>query len=296
MEVPAPTPGPGQVLIEVLATSVNPGDLNTREGANDFEVIFPMAFGREAAGTVVAVGEGVTGVEPGEVVFGSSASGCGSFGEQALLDAPSVTPVPAGLDTRHAACIPVAYGTAFDALDQLGLTDGATLAVLGAGGGVGTAVTSPAVARGINVVGVASEGKRELVTSLGGRHVSSGEGWVERVTEVVAAPAAVFDLVGGDRLREAAILSDRLVSVADKPLVTRLGGTDVTRRRTRAVYGRVADLLASGQAKVTVGEVFPFDRAAEAVAVVEEGHAAGKVIVTVSGCVPAPRRSSATGG
>lgn len=282
LEVPAPIPGPGQVLVRVLATSVNPGDLNTREGTNQFEVNFPMAFGREAAGTVVSVGEGVSGIVPGEVVFGSAASGYGSFGEQVLLDAPSVTPVPAGLDARHAACIPVAYGTAFDALDQLGLAEGETLVVLGAGGGVGTAITPLAVARGIHVVGVASAGKRDLVTSLGARHVVSGEGWVERVRKVVEKPAALFDLVGGQPLREAAALTGRLISVADKPLANELGGSDVTRRRTRAVYGRVADLLASGQARVTVGEVFPFDDAAEAVAVVEDGHAVGKVIVTLT--------------
>lgn len=282
LEVPAPNPGPGQVLVDVIATSVNPGDLNTREGTNQFEVNFPMAFGREAAGTVVSVGEDVSGIVPGEVVFGSSAPGYGSFSEQALLDAPSVTPVPAGLDARHAACIPVAYGTAFDALDQLGLVEGQTLVILGAGGGVGTAITPLAVARGINVVGVASAGKRDLVTSLGGRHVASGAGWVDRVRDIVDKPAALFDLVGGEALREAAALTDRLISVADKPLVNELGGSDVTRRRTRAVYTQVADLLATGEAGVTVGEVFPFRDAAEAVAVVEEGHAVGKVIVTLT--------------
>lgn len=282
LDVPAPVPGAGQVLIDVHATSVNPGDLNTREGTNEFEVAFPMAFGREAAGTVAAVGEGVTGVEPGETVFGSSASGHGSFGEQALLDAPSVTPVPAGLDVRHAACIPVAYGTAFDALDELGLAEGGTLVVLGAGGGVGTAVTTLAVARGLDVVGVASAGKHDLVGSLGGRHVVSGEGWVRRVRQAAPEPAAVFDLVGGVALREAASLGCRLMSVADRPLVAELGGTGVTRRRTRAVYSRVADLLADGRATVTVGTVLPFARAAEAVAVVEEGHATGKVAVTLT--------------
>lgn len=274
-------PGPGEVLIRVEATSVNPGDLNTREGTNDFVVSFPMAFGREASGEVIAVGEGVTGVHLGEAVFGSAASGQGSFGEYALLDAPSTTPVPAGLPAHHAACIPVAYGTAFDALDQLGLAAGERLVVLGAGGGVGTAMTSLAIARGLEVIGVASAGKRELVESLGGQHISSGEGWVERVKDGTGQPAALFDLVGGPTLQESAQLSDRLVSVADKPLVGELGGSEVTRRRTRAVFGEVAELLASGQAKVTVGEVFAFEQAREAVAEVEQGHAIGKIAVTL---------------
>lgn len=281
LQVPALTPGPGEVLVDVQATSVNPGDLNTREGTNDFEVVFPMAFGREAAGTVVAVGEGVAGIESGQLVFGSSASGHGSFGEQALLDAASVTPVPEGLDVQHAACIPVAYGTALDLIDMLDLQAGQQFVVLGAGGGVGTAVTSLATARGIEVIGVASAGKKELVEALGGRHVESGPGWVDRVRAVAGHPVALFDLVGGDVLREGAELTDRLVSVADKPTVKELGGTDVPRRRTREVFAEVARLLASGRAKVTVSDVRPLSDAAAAVAVVEDGHATGKVVVTV---------------
>jgi len=260
LEVPAPTPGPGQVLIDVLATAVNPGDLNTREGTNGWEVRFPMAFGREAAGRVVGTGE---------LVFGSAASGHGTFGEQALLDAASVTPVPEGMDVRHAACLPVAWGTAFDALDMLDLPAGARLLVLGAGGGVGTAITTLGVQRGLEVIGVASEAKRELVESLGARYVAKGRWSGER-------PAAVFDLVGGDTLREAAGLGARLVSVADKPLVEKLGGSAVPRRRTREVFEQVAR-----QARVHVSAYYPLERAAEAVAAVEDGHATGKVVVTL---------------
>lgn len=260
LDVPAPTPGPGQVLIDVLATAVNPGDLNTREGTNRWEVNFPMAFGREAAGRVVGTGE---------LVFGSAASGHGTFGEQALLDAASVTPVPEGMDVRHAACLPVAWGTAQDALDMLDLPVGARLLVVGAGGGVGTAITTLAVARGIEVTGVASEGKRELVESLGARHLPKGR-WPEQ------RPDAVFDLVGGDTLREAAGLGAPLVSVADYGLVEKLGGRNVPRRRTREVFAEVAR-----HARVIVREEFPLERAAEAVALVEDGHATGKVVVTV---------------
>lgn len=165
LDVPAPTPGPGQVLIDVLATAVNPGDLNTREGTNGWEVNFPMAFGREAAGRVVGTGE--------------------------------------------------------------------------------------------------------LVESLGARHLPKGR-WPEQ------RPDAVFDLVGGDTLREAAGLGAPLVSVADYGLVEKLGGRNVPRRRTREVFAEVAR-----HARVIVGEEFPLERAAEAVALVEDGHATGKVVVTV---------------
>lgn len=94
-------------------------------------------------------------------------------------------------------------------------------------------------------------------------------------------PVALFDLVGGPTLQEGAQVSDRLVSVADKPLVRELGGSDVTRRRTRTVFGEVAGLLASGRVTVTLGKVFPFNQAHEAVAEVETGHAVGKIAVTL---------------
>lgn len=283
LDVPEPVAGPGQVLIEMLATSVNPGDLNTREGGNTFEVNFPMAMGREAAGRVLAVGEGVDHVAPGDEVFGSAASGHGTFGEQVLLDATSTTPVPDGLDVVDAACIPVAYATAHDVLDHLNLGRGQTLVVIGAGGGVGTAITSLARARGVEVVGVASAGKRDVVTRLGGTPIESGEGWVGRVRASVDQPAALFDLVGGEVLAEGAGLVEdpvKIISVADPQQAGELGGSGIERRRTREIYGQVAELLAEGKAEVTISRILPLADAAEAVAAVEDGHAEGKVAVT----------------
>ncbi len=283
MDVPEPVAGPGQVLIEMLATSVNPGDLSTREGRNTFEVIFPMAMGREAAGRVLALGEGVDHVAEGGLVFGSAASGHGSFGEQVLLDAASTTPIPDGLDVISATCIPVAYATAYDVLDHLGLARGQTMVVIGAGGGVGTAITPLARARGIQVVGVASARKHDLVTRLGAIHVESGAGWVDRVRAVVGKPDALFDLVGGEVLAEGAELihdPDALISVADPGQAGELGGSGIERRRTRQIYGQVARILAEGQAEVTIGRVLPFTDAEHAVAIVEDGHAEGKIALT----------------
>lgn len=284
MEVPEPTPGPGEILIETVATSVNPGDLGTREGTSSFTVKFPMAMGREAAGRVRSLGDGVTHVSPGELVFGSAAAGSGTFGELALLDAAATAPVPHGLDVVAAACVPVAYGTAYDILDQLGLERGQTAVLIGAGGGVGTAVCSLARARGSGIVGVASAGKRETVTRLGGTHVESGQGWVQRVREAVERPDALIDMVGGEVLdagRPLVPAANRIISIADPQRTGAAGGGGVTRRRTRNVYGRVAALLAEDAAEVTISRVFPLRDAAAAVAAVESGHAEGKVAVTV---------------
>ena len=286
LDVPEPTAGAGEILIEVQATSVNPGDLATRNGANAMPVTFPMAMGREAAGRVLALGAGVQGFDVGDVVFGSSATGHGAFGERALLNASASALVPTNLSVIDAACIPVAYATAHDVLDHFELGRGDSIAVIGAGGGVGLAITSLGRARGVRVIGVSSESKREIVEKLGGEHVVSGEGFADRVREIVDKPGALLDLVGGETLDEAAALvgGHRLISVADPERAQHFGGSGIERRRTTEIYGEVAQILADGEAEVVIGRVFPFEQAAEAVAVVEDGHSKGKVVIT--GTVP----------
>lgn len=303
LTVPAPHPAPGDVLIDVIATSVNPGDIKVRLGARQgaFPVDFPMAMGREAAGRVVqapTVGPG-SDLMPGMLVFGSAAAGTGTFAEQALLTATSATPAPTGLDPAVAASIPVAVGTAADALGQLGVTSGSTLLVVGAGGGVGSSALSLARARGAVPIGVASASKRGIVEAQGGVFVESGPGWVARVTEVLSADGgaalgrgrvdAVFDLVGGEVLTDAAqLLSDNrgsaaantgLISVAEPQRAAELGGAGAQRRRTREVFAQIAAELASGAASVVIGERCEFAQAPSAVAAVETGHVGGKVVI-----------------
>jgi len=209
VEVPAPTPGPGEVLIDLRAAGVNPADIKVRAGSRQgvVEVRFPMAMGREAAGVVLAVGEGVTEFHPGHEVFGATAAGTGGLAERVLLDASATARRPVSLAWEQAACIPVSAGTAFDALHDLRLVPGQVLLVLGAGGGVGTSVIPVAVARGLRVIGVASAAKKGLVEALGAEHVESGDGWVERVRSVAPDGVdALLDMVGGDVLRSGAVL------------------------------------------------------------------------------------------
>jgi len=285
VEVPAPTPGPGEVLIDLRAAGVNPADIKVRAGSRQgvVEVRFPMAMGREAAGVVLAVGEGVTEFHPGHEVFGATAAGTGGLAERVLLDASATARRPVSLAWEQAACIPVSAGTAFDALHDLRLVPGQVLLVLGAGGGVGTSVIPVAVARGLRVIGVASAAKKGLVEALGAEHVESGDGWVERVRSVAPDGVdALLDMVGGDVLRSGAVLLPGArgpVSIAAPTLAAELGGGGVTRRRTTQVFGQVAEFASSGVLDIQVSAVFPLSRAAEAVAVVESGHATGKVVV-----------------
>lgn len=274
---PASVPD-GHVLISTTASSVNPADIKVRSGARRgrFPVHFPMAMGREASGTVLSA-DPVTGLEHGMTVFGSTATGTGAFAGRVLLDAVGATPLPEGVTPEEAACIPVAAGTAWDILNELrrdGLSTGGRVLVLGAGGGVGHCVVQLARAMDLRVTGVAGEDKRRFVEGLGATHVSSSGNWAVEVRD--AGPVdAVVDLVGGGVLVEALTPTSGPVRSTADPAV----GGGVTRRRSRAVFGELAGLVADGTFAPRITAVLPFDRAADAVARVESGHAKGKTVL-----------------
>lgn len=286
LEVPTPAPGPGQLLIELRAAGVNPADIKVRGGqrTGSVEVRLPMAMGREAAGTVLALGAGVTGFAVGDEVFGATAAGTGAFAEQVLLDAAATALRPAGVTPEQAASIPVSFATAYDALDQWDLPEASTVLVVGAGGGVGTSLCTLARARGLRAIGVASSDKHDLVEGLGAVHVLSGPHWVDRVRAIAPDGVdALLDLVGGVVLEESVVLlapGRSPTSIAAPDAAAAHGGGGVTRRRTSAVFAEIAELVAAGTATPIVTAAYPLDRAAEAVAAVEAGHAAGNVVVT----------------
>ncbi|WP_367325226.1 NADP-dependent oxidoreductase [Streptomyces sp. HUAS ZL42] len=288
-DVERPRPGRGQLLVAVRAAGVNPVDWKQRTGyhrpGETGERALPAVLGNEVAGVVEDVGDGVEGFAVGDEVFGNTAAG--GYTELALLPAGVTAHKPAALSFSDAATLPVAAATAYDGIRRLDLPTGATLLVTGAGGGVGVAVVQIARALGLRVVGVASEGKKDFVESLGAAHVPSGAGWAERVRP--AAPDGidgVYDLVGGDVLTEAAdLLTDRtkLITAAAPPQeAEKLGGARVARARTAAVLEAVADLVLKGRLDPQVTRTFPLDRAGEAPRTVEDGHPRGKVVIEVA--------------
>lgn len=282
LDVPVPTPGPGELLVRVRAAGVNPGDWRLRNG--EYGTAGPAVLGREVAGTVVATGEGVTGVGHGDEVFGGCPGMVGGWAEQALVTASFAAHRPAAVSPHDAAVLPVAAGTAFDALDALALPAGATLLVNGAGGGVGIPTVQLARTRGLRVIGTAGAAKQDLLAALGAVPVTGGDGVADRVRAVAPEGVdGVFDLVGGHALRAVAPLTDpaRLFSVADKPLVAELGGRDVPRDRSTRVLEALVRLVAGGELDPWVRTVLPFDRAGEALAQVESGHTLGKVVLAM---------------
>ncbi|MFJ9895667.1 NADP-dependent oxidoreductase [Streptomyces sp. NPDC091280] len=289
VEADRPGPGPGEVLVAVRAAGVNPVDWKQRTGyrrpGESDTRTFPAVFGNEVSGVVEEIGAGVDGIAVGDAVFGNTVAG--GYAEYALLPVTVTAHKPAGLSFPDAAALPVAAATAYDGVRQLDLPAGATLLVTGAGGGVGSAAVQIARALGLRAVGVASEGKKDFVESLGALHVPSGPDLAARVRAAVPDGVdGVYDLIGGDVLAEAATLLDdpaKLITAgAPAPEVEKLGGARVERARNSAVLDEVARLVVSGRLDPHVTRTFPLEQAGEALRTVEDGHARGKIVIEVT--------------
>jgi NADPH:quinone reductase-like Zn-dependent oxidoreductase len=286
---PDPAPGSGEVLIRVDVAGVNPLDHLLRAGVVpglDGGRPFPRVLGMEAAGTVLALGEDVDGLEVGDAVFGFALTGGGTYAETTVLSATNTARIPAGLSATVAATLPVAGTTAVDALDQLGLPAGATILVNGVGGGVGLAVARLAVARGLRVLGTGSSAKREQAEAIGVRFVDYTAEDVVAMTRGLVPDGVdgIVDLVGGTSLRMVASLAREprnVIAVGDQS-VSELGGRFVERRLDRENLARSARLALDGVLAPVVSAVHPLSDAPAALAAVENGHASGKVVIKVT--------------
>jgi NADPH:quinone reductase len=280
---PDPVPAAGEVLVRVTAAGVNPLDHKLRSGIAPHvfgDRPFPHAFGAEAAGVVLATGPGVEDLAVGDEVFGIAVLGAGTYATTTLLVASSTARLPEGLSDDWAATIPVAATSAIDAVDQLDLPEGATVLVIGVGGGVGLATAQVARDRGLHVVGTGSAAKRQQAEALGVTFLDYADADVlARIRD--HAPDGLVDLVGGEALRAAApLIGDpaKLVSVTD-PAVADLGGEMVRRHGDRAALERAATLMVEGRLDPHVVATYPLSRAAEALALVEGGHTLGKLVL-----------------
>ncbi|WP_395293376.1 NADP-dependent oxidoreductase [Kitasatospora hibisci] len=283
LDRPVLEPGPGRLGIAVRVAGVNPVDWKIRRGLLGRNRELPAVFGQEASGVVERIGPGVTGFTPGDEVFGVAATG--AFAEQTLLRADMSAVKPRGIGFAEAATLSVAAATADDGVRDVGVGSGETLLILGIAGGVGSAAAQIARSRGIRVLGTASDANRAHVESLGSVQVRYGDGVAERIR--AAAPDGVdgiLDLVGGEALRAAAVtLADRskLVSTADPDTAAELGGRYITRSTTPATLAALADLVAAGELDPHITGRYPLAHAAEAMALVESGHARGKLILEI---------------
>jgi NADPH:quinone reductase-like Zn-dependent oxidoreductase len=284
-QAPDPHPGPGEIRIRVTAASVNPVDWKVRSGAvrEVLPVELPAVPGRDAAGVVDEIGEGVRGVDVGDRVFGLGGL-TGATAEFAVLSAWARTP-----DTwseEEAAAAALGAVTAMGGLNALGPLKGRTVLIEGAAGGVGSAAVEIAVAWGATVIGTAGERNHEFLTSLGAVPTTYGAGLAERVAPLApdgvdvvldtAASGSLADLVtlvGGDPAR--------VSTVADHANAPRLGVPVANAENDPALLAEAAELGRRGQFTPRVERTYPLERIAEAHAHSERGHTRGKIVVLV---------------
>ncbi|MDD7939829.1 NAD(P)-dependent alcohol dehydrogenase [Actinomycetospora lutea] len=304
-EIDQPTAGDGEVLVRVHAAGVSRGDVHLMTGEPylvrllGFGVRRPKnpVLGQDVAGDVVAVGPNVTRFGVGDEVFGIAR---GSFAEYAVAREDKLAHKPKRLSFEHAAAMPISGLTALRALDASGVTDGQSVLVLGASGGVGTYAVQLAVAAGATVTGVASTPKLALVRDLGATEVidytqediTDGSRRFDVILDIggvtpinrlrrALAPTGTLAIVGGEngakwspgmgRQLHATLLnpfvSQRLVMVTNKE---HFSGLD-----------RLAAFVDDGAVASAMDRSFALGDAPEAVERLAAGRVMGKVVITV---------------
>lgn len=279
-DIAMPQPGAGEVRIKVAVASANLIDVKLRRGDLPFPQQFPVTPGMDGAGTVDALGAGVTDLSVGDEVFGA---GRGTYAEYAILTAAQRKPDT--VDDQRAAAIATPGEAAFRALTHLAVHAGQTVLIHGAAGGVGAIAVQLAVKQGITVIGTVSETDFDYVRDLGAIPVAYGPGWVQRAR--AAAPArvdAVLDTAGANVLPESIELTgsaDHVVTLADfraEELGVRFTGSDPADRRYDA-YPILADLLARGELDVRIGRTYRLDQVREMHEALERGGTPGKLLL-----------------
>ncbi|MGW7366599.1 NADP-dependent oxidoreductase [Streptomyces sp. NPDC054841] len=289
-ELPEPKVGPDSVLVKVRAAAVNPVDWKLREGYLDavLDAVFPVIPGWDVSGVVVQPGASVPEFAVGDEVMGyvrEDFLSRGTFAEYVAAPVRTLARKPRNLSFEEAAGMPLAGLTAYQVLTQaLGVRQGDTLLVHAAAGGVGSMAVQLARHFGARVIGTASEPSHEHVRDLGAEPVTYGEGLTERVRALAPEGVdAVFDTIGGETLTVSAELlakGGRLASISDAA-VTTLGGRYVFVRPNTADLYRLSELAEEEVISVHVARSFPLEKAADAHRLSQEGHARGKIVVTV---------------
>src|SRR6266571_3291178 len=280
--VPLREPGEGQIRIKVKAAGISPTDLVLRAGYLKAIPLPPHAvLGFEAAGTVDAVGPGVTGTSIGDGVT-ALLLGLGGYAEYAL--ASIWTRKPDTVSWIDAAALPSSAEAAVGVLRQLNVKSGETLLLFGGGGSVGIIATQLAVARGIKVISAVGEQDETLARELGATPVRYGAGVADRV-RALGAVDAVFDAAGKGVLADAIALAGgprRVITLAD-PAAADFGVTfsQYTTDRAPGALDETIALLAAGRLRLRAHTSMPMPQAAEAHRQLESGTVHERIILTL---------------
>jgi NADPH:quinone reductase-like Zn-dependent oxidoreductase len=287
-DVPRPVPTAGEVLIEVKAAGINPGEAMIRRGAlhDRWPANFPSGQGSDLAGLVAEVGEGVDGFAVGDEVLGFTENRA-SQAQFVAVPAGQLTAKPPDVPWEVAGGLYVAGTTAYAAVRAVALQPGDTVAVAGAAGGVGAVAIQLAKRAGAIVLGIAGPANDDWLTGHGVIAVNYGDGLAERLRK--AAPDgqvdAFLDFFGGGYVELAVtklgIDPQRVDTTIDFPAIEQFGvrGEGNADAADAGVLAELAGLIAAGELELPVAEVFPLDQVKEAFRTLEQRHTRGKIVL-----------------
>lgn len=286
VDVEEPTPGNDQVVVEVVSSGINPGEIAIREGLlhEQWPATFPSGQGSDLAGRVSAVGAGVTTVSVGDEVIGFTDHRAAQA-DYVVVPADQVTPKPAAVDWDQAGALFVVGATAYAAVRAVAPQPGETVMVSGAAGGVGSLTVQLVRRTGARVIGIAGEANHAWLQSLDVQPVTYGNGLADRLR--AAAPDGIDALIDtfGDGYVELAIdlgiAPERIDTIIDYAAAGRFGvKTEASAEASDAsVLAELAELIAAGELTVPIAARYPLEQIREAYTELAKRHTRGKIVI-----------------
>ena len=285
VDVPRPVPGPGHVLVAVKSAGINPGEAKIRDGLLHarWPATFPSGEGSDLAGVVAETGPGVAGVSVGDEVIGFTNQRA-SHAEYVVVEQENLTARPAGVPWEVAGALFVAGATAYAAVRAVVLTEGDTVVVSGAAGGVGSIAVQLARRAGATVIGLASQANHDWLAGHGVIPVAYGDGVADRIRSAAGKVNAFIDTFGADYVQlaiELGVEPSRIDTIVRFDAVAEYGvkAEGSAAGSSAAVLAELAELIAAGQLEVPIAATFPLDRVQDAYRRLESGHIRGKIVL-----------------
>jgi NADPH:quinone reductase len=285
-DVEVPTPPAGEVVVEVRAAGINPGEASIRSGALDaiFPATFPSGEGSDLAGVVSAIGDRVTEFAVGDDVLGWSWNRS-SHAEYVAVPVTQLIPKPPELSWEVAGSLYVVGCTAYAAVRAVDVRTGDTVAVSAAAGGVGSVVVQLLRTKDATVLGIASPANHDWLSAHGVIPVSYGDGMAERLRATAPDGIDAFiDLFGPQYLQLAVDLGvapDRIETIISRDKARELGTKNEGSgdASTTDVLSEMAGLVARGQIEIPIAATYPLEKVRDAFAQLEERHTHGKIVL-----------------
>jgi NADPH:quinone reductase-like Zn-dependent oxidoreductase len=299
MNLPTPQPGPGEILVKMVAAGINPFDWKVADGMlkDSVPYSFPLIMGVDGAGVVEAAGEGVTDLRAGEQVYGQFFGvprGLGSYAEYAIgrADGP-VARMPQGMIYTQAAAVPTATMTAYNAVRTANVDEGQTVLVVGATGGVGQSVVQLANGMGAKVIATARADMAEEMRALGAAETvdyAAGDlndqvlrahaDGIDAIIDVVSDKTGVERLAA--LLRPGGVYLSTVWSVnPDAMAAQELRGVNMENEASAELLDTIADLIDAGKLKVRVHHEVALEDVPGEIMRMRAGGARGKTVIRI---------------